>query len=353
MKDKYKIKIFLDVDTLEEVAIFEDDFPNLHKIFKDYAVFIIDMTDEELDSCLNDSESDFAQFCNSNNLSTRADKGVLIRMLHNKSELLENCRSIFILDISKASAEKLSSELGVLVLSKQNLDDSIFNTPYFRYRFVKDAKIQENAISEWKSVLTRAMWLPSNSIIISDDYLFSAASVDISEYEANIEGILEAILPDKLSVDVEYHVLICTKHPNCSEEKCNQVLGHIKSYIKPKRPYNILIEYIFHDSLHQRKIISNYNILVADKGFVIFNSIKNKVIDTNSTYLCTVFQNITDSIGDTEYGMATADMKDICRIASDVKAMNKGGVNDYTKRIVGDCALDKSIRNRLLCSCMD
>lgn len=61
-----------------------------------------------------------------------------------------------------------------------------------------------------------------------------------------------------------------------------------------------------------------------------------------------MFQNIVDSIGDTEYGMATLDLEKIYKIGDAVKKMNNGGVNDFEKRIVGDCKPDKSINNRLL-----
>lgn len=346
MKDNQKIKIFLTKDTLAEVAVFGEDFPNLNKIFRESAVFVLDMTDDELDDSLNDTESEFAQFCNSNNLNTKAEKDVLSRMLKNTDGLLVNSRSVFILDIAKADAEKMRSELGVLVLSKQDLDDGVFNLPYFRHRFVKGAIIQGDAISEWKNVLSGVSWLPTNSLIITDDYLFSETGVDVDDRANNIKGVLDAILPDKLSVD--YHVLICAKHPTCSGNKRNQIIGNIKSYITSKRPYNVLIEYVFHDSLHQRKIISNYNVMVGDKGFINFNSTKKVVIDTNPTYLCTVFQNIVDSIGDTEYSMATADIEDIKKIAIEVKSLNNSGVQDYTKRIVGDCKPDKTIINRLV-----
>lgn len=346
MKDNQKIKIYLTKDTLEDVAVFNEDYPNLNKIFRESAVFVLDMTEDELDDSLSDIESEFAQFCNSNNLNTKADKDVLSRMLKNTSELIDNCRSVFIMGVSKAEAEKLTSELGVLVLSNQDLEDGVFNLPYFRHRFVKGAIIQGDAISEWKSVLAGVPWLPNNSLIITDDYLFSEKSIDIDDCAKNVEGILDAILPYNLSVD--YHVLICSRHPACSEIKRNQIIGNIKSYISAKRPYNVLIEYLFHDSLHQRKIISNYNIMIGDKGFVNFNSKKKKVIDGNPTYLCTVFQNIIDSIGDTEYSMATSDMEEINRIALEVKDINNSNIHDNTKRIVGDCKHDKSLINRLI-----
>ena len=46
--------------------------------------------------------------------------------------------------------------------------------------------------------------------------------------------------------------------------------------------------------------------------------------------------------------MATVDLEKIYKISEIVKEMNINGVEDYTKRIIGDCAKDKTINNRLL-----
>ena len=189
-------------------------------------------------------------------------------------------------------------------------------------------------------------WLPTNCMVITDDYLFSESQASLADCVENVKGLLDAILPDNLAVD--FYVLISCSHPKCDEQTRNQIVGNIKSYIKSKRPYDVKIEFIFYDAIHQRKIITNYNVMVGDKGFINFSNKKKKIFDDNPTYACTVFQNIVDSIGDTEYGMATMDLEKICKIGDTVKKMNNNGVVDYTKRIVGDCNPDKSINNRLL-----
>lgn len=346
MKDAYKIKVYLAKDTFEEIAVLDEEYPNLNRLFKESAVFVLDMTDEELDKSLEDSESDFAIFCNSHNLKTTAEESVLQNLKANKDELVRHCRSLFLMDVTEVEAEKIREETGVLVMSKQNIDDNIFNRGYWRHRFVKDVAIKGNAITEWIDVLKNMPWLPTNSLVITDDYLFSESSVSIADCTENVKGLLDAILPQNLSVD--FHILISCSHPNCDEQSRNRIVGDIKAYIKSKRNYDIKIEFVFHGAIHQRKVITNYNVMVGDKGFVNFNNKKKKIIADNPTYACTVFQNITDSIGDTEYGMATANLETISKISDAVKLMNNDGVNDHTKRIVGDCNSDKSINNRLL-----
>lgn len=344
MKDNYKIKIYLTKECFEEIVILDNIYPNLNHIFRKSAIFILDITEDELDKSLEDTESDFAIFCNSHNIKTIAQVSVLNNMLSNRNELIKNCRSLFIMDINEQEARKIQEENGVLVLSKNNIDDNIFNQLFWRHLFMKDTTIQGDAITEWIDALKDMPWLPTNSLVISDNYLFTGSNLD--DCAENIKGLLDAILPSSLGID--FHILISTKHPNCNEKKRNRIVGNIKSYIQSKRDYNIKLEFIFHESLHQRKVITNYNVMVGDKGFVNFSNHKKKIIDNNPTYACTVFQNIINSIGDTEYGMATVDLEKIYKISEIVKEMNINGVNDYTIRIVGDCTSDKSINNRLL-----
>ena len=89
MKDGYKIKIYLTKDSFEDIAVFDDIYPNLNRIFRESAVFILDMTEDELDKSLEDVESDFAIFCNSHNIKTTAQVSVLNNMLSNRNELIK------------------------------------------------------------------------------------------------------------------------------------------------------------------------------------------------------------------------------------------------------------------------
>ena len=346
MKDCYKIKVFLTKDSFEEIAIFDDTYPNLNQIFRESAVFILDMTEEELDRLIEDTESDFAIFCNSYNIKTTAEPFVLKSLLTDKENLIKNCRSLFIMDIDEQEAKRISEEYGVLVLSKNRIDDNIFNQRFWRHHFIKDVEFNGDAITEWLDVLKDMEWLPTNSLIISDNYLFADSTAKLEDCVENVKGLLNAILPQTLSVD--FHILISTKHPNCSETRRNRMVGNIISYIRSKRDYDIKVEFIFYDSIHQRKVITNYNVMVGDKGFVNFNNSKKKIIDNNPTYACSVFQNIKNSIGDSEYGIATVDLKNIYKIGEKVKIMNINGIKDHTKRIVGNCGSNKTINNRLL-----
>lgn len=348
MKDTYKITIYLTKDSFEEIILFDEEYPNLNCIFSKYATFILDMTEDELEQSLEDLESDFAIFCNSNNIKTFAEKSVLQNMLDNKEELTKNCRSLYIVDVDEQTAKEIQDEHGIIVFSKENINDNIFNQSHWRHQFIKNARTSNDIISEWSDVLKDLVWLPTNSLVLTDNYLFNESAVTFDDCVENVKGLLNAILPEKLNVD--FHILIVTRHPVCNKEKINKAIGTIKSYIQSQRTYAIKIEYIFYETIHQRKIITNYNIMVGDRGFVNFNSRKCKVVENNPTYFCSIFQNVKESIGNTEYEIATNDLKAIYKLSKEVKDICNTGIGDYSKRIIGDCNKDKSLNNRLLLS---
>ena len=295
---------------------------------------------------MNDA-SDFVPYILSISLmKTVAEPSVLKNMLANKAELIKNCRSLFIMDIDEHEAVKIQEECGVLVLSSNKIDDEVFNRKYWRHLFIKDAMVQGSAISEWQNVLNEMSWLPMNSLVLFDNYLFTGKDDALDNCVENVKGLLNAILPDHLGVD--FHILILTRHPDCCDNKRNQIVGNIKAFLETKKDYKIKLEVVFCDSPHQRKIITNYNIMIGDKGFVNFNNKKKKIIDNNPTYACSVFQNMNCSVGDTEYLMATVDLENIHSISEKIKEMNNNGVNDPTKIIVGNGSSRKEIYNRLL-----
>ena len=242
MKDNYKIKIYLTKESFEEIIILNDIYPNLNHIFRKSAIFILDMTEDELDNSLENTESDFATYCNSHNIKTIAKKSILNNMLVNKDELIKNCRSLFIMDINEQEAKKIQEENGILVLSKNSIDDNVFNQRFWRYRFIKDSKIEGNAITGWIDVMKEMSWLPINSMIISDDYLFAGSDDTLDNCVENVKGLLDAVLPSNLAID--FHILILTTHPKCDKQKRNQLVGEIKSYIQSKRNYKIKLEFI-------------------------------------------------------------------------------------------------------------
>lgn len=343
------MKIFLDKEIFETVLILSNYYPNLFKIFTDKSEFVLDMDDEELTSLLADSENTTTQILLGYDLPNHADKGIISKFEKDYRSMLNEPMSLFFLNVSKQEAERIRADYGILVVSSSDIDDGIFNNGVFNYRIDTSFQIQGNIHDTWKRVFGKMRMLPSNGLVVSDAYLFSTTNMHIDDCVKNIQGILDAVLPDKFG-DV-YHVLFFTEDAKTDNNKLNKAIGEIKSFIKSKRSYEIIIEYVFYKSLHQRKLISNYNVIVFDKGLMTFKAVgrnKCKLVGTNVIYGSTVYENASNSIGQSVYDIAINDLKDLAIWYQECHQICNNGVGDKGKRILGTNNKTKTLNNRIL-----
>lgn len=103
---------------------------------------------------------------------------------------------------------------------------------------------------------------PFNSIIISDDYLFSNGNnFDRKSIELNLKPILRRILPKKLNVCLHLSIFCLPKHTI----DLVSIENEIKTIFEPFE-YKYTFELIVR-SFHKRILITNYSYLETDRGF--------------------------------------------------------------------------------------
>lgn len=345
------MKIFLSKDVIEEIMVFKDNYPNLSAIFSSNSQMIFDMTNEELDKILSNSESDLSQIIRGYDISHEAQKGILDYYKKNINETLKEPRSLFFMDIDKSKAESLSKDYGVMILSASEPDDLIFNHARFKYRLNKGDILSGTVQDVWLQIFSEMKTLPMNSLVISDSYLFDYS--DIEDSVKNIEGMLDLVLPKEFKDT--FHVLFFSNEMHKEKNVIDKAIGDIKAYINSRRPYPILIEYVFYKALHQRKIISNYDTIVFDKGFVVFKTVSNKqvkTIDTNYINCSAVYDNAADSLGMTGYDIVSEDLGDLKKLYEECKDVCLSQHPDSQKRILGTNNKVKNLNNRLI-NCVD
>lgn len=342
------MKIFLDKNILETILLFNDDYPNLFRIFTDKSEFVLDMGDEELTSLLSNSEEMITQILVGYDLPHLASKGIIDKFNNDYKSMLDEPMALFFLNVSPDEAERIRAGYGILVVSSSNIDDGIFDNGVFRYRIDNDFQCQGSIQDNWKRVLHGLKMLPSNSLVISDAYLFNTAYVTIEDCVMNIQGMLDAILP--LEFNSTYHLLFFTDEVSVDNNIMNRAIGDIKAFVKTRRCYDIIIEYVFYKSLHQRKIISNYNVIVFDKGIVTFQKLRRnvKLVGTNVIYCSTTHENASTSIGHSVCDIVVKDLKELTMWYQECKKICNSGIVDKNKRILGTNNKDKSLNNRLL-----
>lgn len=341
-----KITIYIGREALEEVAVCSDKYPNLYNIFKKNASICIDLADEDFDKIFEDSESDLSQFCLRNDIEAVPLHSYFETINSDKSIMVEKPHAMFFFHISEDEAKSLSKRYGVIVQSDNAMDDRVLKLS-FNKKLCKGETVSGNN-DGWSNLFANIKMPPSNSLVISDNYLLQNVKNKKMAGLENLKILFDSILP--LSLDTVFHILVITRMPqNINSGKADELNEELKTYLRGIRNYEIQLEFVFTNTLHPRKLISNYYELICDKGFQVFYPIDNtKVLDDNEIRLSSILHDPIDSSGDTVLQIIAKDLSDIKKMCKVLQEQIIGGVRDNTKKITGDCGSDKSIRNRLL-----
>ena len=260
--------------------------------------------------------------------------------------VLENPSSLFILDIPITEAEKIQTSYGVICMSGKNLST----------RFLIDTN-DEHTIDEqeafgngWDTVLKSIKGIPSNALLLTDRYLFSATAAKYGNGVDNVRSILDVLLPKKFLG--EYHVTIVfdndSKNDNYKFDDIVYLLDNVKKALNRDYPINMEIlgvtpENDIYDELHNRRIVSNYYIVKVEHKLAAFN--KNV-----STCLQTITPQVIFTV-DSLNKNSTPPLKAIDHAIATIRDFSETAPrsNDYRYGLNGkSMAKCTGIKNRLL-----
>ncbi|MBP5345724.1 MAG: hypothetical protein J6Y99_05890 [Bacteroidales bacterium] len=199
------------------------------------------------------------------------------------ASVLQHPSSLFILDISALEAQAIQKSYGVLCMSSQQahaaslLDVNDEHTTGNGEPFDKG----------WGTVLKSVHDLPSNALLLTDRYLFARTSPRLGDGLANVQSILNELLP--LQFAAEYHVTIVfdkeSLHPSYTFEDLATRLNRLKQNLH--RDYPIHMEVLgitpdceIYNKLHNRRIVSNYYIVKVEHKLAAFNGNKGTALQT-------------------------------------------------------------------------
>jgi hypothetical protein len=186
-------------------------------------------------------------------------------------------RAVLILDITQAKAQELQKKFGFAFISANELEKGVFHSGWSK-NFRRNEIVQNG----WADIYSKFTISPSNSIVVTDPYLFSHETKDENLGEGNIIRMIEQILPKQL--DIDYHITILTsrKMPSGKDipvHKFATISNRLVSRITGLRPYKILVEIINSETIHPRLIITNYAFSKCEKGFKVFNPSQYNMIN--------------------------------------------------------------------------
>ena len=333
--------LYSEQDILDEIVLFPEDFPHWNKILKSGLHICINIKDADLDTKLTDPEDPiFLAYTASATMEVPIALDTYITDV--KSDLtqtVEKPRSIFLLDIDDAIANKMREELGAAIYSVHNLPEKIFD-----FSFYRDLEKDENIPSNWKGIITFNKAL-SNSLVITDNYYFSNEDNGINRGFSNLINFLDAYLPDTLAV--EYQIAIIANDYDKSEAWWIKEYGKLVTEIRKLRPFSIHLELILTDTIHRRRLISNYVFGKMDQGYDLFHARNTETVKLDNDFEHSeIFSNL-DNLGTKHFQSATLTLDKLEKKCVAVAAYVKVSGNTAQRMLFG-CNKDKTIKNRLL-----
>lgn len=337
--------IYAEKEIFENIVVFSDQTPNWYNIFCNHSDVCLNMTDEELASEEIQGTAIFEFIHSNGGKSPIALKDYFDAIHEDNTLMMEKPRSAYFLDINKNEANQLQESLGVFVQCLESIDDNVIKGTSHR-ELPKDTILRSNQLVGWECLFDFQL-PPANVIVITDDWLFKNEESSVIIGEKNIVALLNAILP--LRLDGVFQILIISDDQGRSEQRCEKLANDLKLTILSLRQYQILVEVVFAETIHKRKIFTNYMSITCDKGFAMFRVDDNsKVRDDNDFRHELVFNRLNPNEGDTviksDY-LLLNQIKSKCKSVTDY-INNKS--HDLNRRILGDCNRDNSIKNRLI-----
>lgn len=324
------------VDVLGK-ALETDGLENIIEIFKSHSKICIDLTDSERDAIF--TPDDFNNIDILLTLFNAFDiekpialKSYFEQMEEEEDAVVLHSNSYFLRDCTAIEAEQMREKYGVWVISKDEVSNRLFEYLSFKDEFEPDTYFGEND-NGWKNIVEayNLRLPPSNSMIISDNYLLSNKVRNYVLGLANLSHLLDVIIPKKLSVP--YYILILSPAKDYEETQMLQKVSEWKEDLirSLNRAFDIHIEFVFSPRvIHKRIIYLNYCFIGTEKGFKVFMPFSNRVYrdgdQKNSVWTYTYFHDPLRA-GRREHQLAYDDIEKVRIIYKKARENFDNGVN--------------------------
>lgn len=326
--------------------IFNGNYPNLKSILSNHARIFLNLSKDELEKDIS-NEGEIFYFLHAFGGAKKPEPypDQFQNVNEDESCLVSTPRSVYFLNVTPEKAKILQEQYGVIVQSCNSISDNILKG-VAHYELPKDTVLRTATTQGWSYLLNFSL-PPSNSIVITDDWLFKNEETSNIVGEFNLVMLLDAILPNNLST--EYHILIITDDQARPQQRCEKLVGDLKAKILALRTYPIIFEVVFAETIHKRKAILNYISITCDKGFAMFRlSDLYTVRDDNDFRYENAFNRSEKNEGHTVFYSDSLLLKRLQQKCNSVKEYIKNRHQDPNQRILGDCKGDKTIINRLI-----
>jgi hypothetical protein len=267
---------------------------------RDVKEVFLDATKEDIDhyyenydedySYINDnSVSPISQLIRDGYISPNPAKQKILDIKNSPEKVLEDPSAIYFLDVTTEEADCIQKKYGVICKNESDIDDTELNN------WGEIISCEGELDHSWKEILSKIRQSPTNTIIVSDRYIFSndKNANDRGEGETysgmdNVVEIINAILPLSFSKNNYYDVLILfswklDKTGRTCPISFNKIAKKLAGRIKSLRDsYNIRVEVVSipygaegYEKTHNRRVVTNYHVIRTEQDLKAFRGDKS------------------------------------------------------------------------------
>lgn len=337
------LKIYTDLSLFEQVLCDEDDDVMLG-IFSHHAEILMNISDADLER--EEEKQDFVfhyQMAQGNRSIVALDYH-FDNLDSDDVHYSNDPRALYLRDIADHDRDRISGGQGIMLLNASNLGSHQLD--YFFDKDLHEGQVcKEGDNIGWHALLPDDL-PPCNALVISDNHLF--ANENGVRGEQNICQLYERLLPDSLRCD--FHLLlIAPEHKDYDTQSCAQLCGRIKSFLSHlNKPYSILFELVFAETIHKRIAIANYYSIIMDKGFAAFKTGDLQTAHEDTDIQIKGLFAVRSASQTSGLDQSNRRLLKVRQKVESVKEYISNRREDKNYRIFGDCNKDKSVNNRLI-----
>ena len=287
--------VYVTIKALESMALMTrwNKILSCREVYEIY----IDATEDTLSQFSNNYEEDFSyddcsdvspisQLIRDGIIRPNAAKQKIEEIKDNPLKVLEDPSAVYFLDVTSEEAADIQKQYGVICKNENEIDDTELGD------WGEIISSEGDLDHSWSEFLAKIKQEPTNSILISDRFVFSndeLANDRKSNGIDNIISIIDAILPKSFTQDSQYHVFILDSDKNPKgESNCkiafNKLAKKLSEKISDLRKgkYKILVEVVAvpgnsygYEWTHNRRVMTNYHIIRTEHNLKAFCSDKS------------------------------------------------------------------------------
>lgn len=283
--------IYVTIKALENMALMKrwNKILSCREVYEVY----IDTTKDTLSLFMDNYEEDFSyeefnvspisQLIRDGKIHPNAAKQEISEIKENPLKVLEDPSAVYFLDISSKEAADIQMQYGVICKNENDIDDTELGD------WGEIISCEGDYDHNWSDFLAKIKQSPTNSVIISDRFVFSNDDFanDNKRYGLdNIVSIIDAILPNSFTKDSPYHIFILYSDKNAKgESTCKVAFNKLAKKLYDricdlrKGKFNILVEVVAvpgnsygYEWTHNRRVVTNYHIIRTEHNLKAFNS---------------------------------------------------------------------------------